>query len=409
MAVVDVVVGRQPVFDRERAVVGYELLFRSVEGGNSAGDLDGDLMTSAVLFSSVSIGIDRLVGDKTVFCNVDRGLLVGSEPIVLPPERTVIEVHESVAEDEEALAGCRRLYEEGFLIALDDYTDAPGTDKILEFASFAKIDLQLVTDEQLGTLARRCHDAGVLLVAERVETGEQLQRCLDLGFNYFQGYLLSRPRVVPGKALAVFSMERLRVAYSLLDRWDGTGALEQVIRTEPALAFQVLQIAGVGLEHDSHRGVRTLREALVRLGAKSLRNCIRLLLTTERGQVSEEEVVTALSRARMCELLAAETDPKLAEIAYAAGLISSFDLLLGMPIEDVLSSLPLDPELHQAVLRKDTALGRVVRRVVHYQLGKSERAGRGSHRIASPLDPAAAAALSWALQVAREASSVSPS
>lgn len=405
MAVLDVVVGRQPVFDRDLQVVGYELLFRPVEGGNSAGDADGDMMTSNVLFSSVSIGIDRLVGDKTVFCNVDRGLLVGSEPIVLPPQRTVMEVHESIADDPEALAGARRLYEEGFLIALDDFTDAPGTEKILEFASVVKIDLMAVTDEQLETLARRCHEAGVLLSAERIETQEQLDRCLALGFNYFQGYLLSRPRVVPGRALAVFSKEKLQAAAALLDRWDGTGALEQIIRTEPALAFQVLQIAGVGMEQGGNRGVRSLREALVRLGANSLKNCIRLLLSTGTVGLSEEEVVSTLARARMCELVAVESDPKAGELAYTAGLISGFDLLLGLPIEEVLSSLPLDPELHQAALRQDTPAGRVVRLVVRYQSGKSERLVRSP--AGSTLAVAAAAALNWALQVARSGSGAS--
>ncbi|MDA8296067.1 MAG: EAL domain-containing protein [Actinomycetota bacterium] len=403
MGVLDVVVGRQPVFDRDLEIVGYELLFRPVADSNSTlGEVDGDLMTSAVLFSSVSIGIDRLVGDKTVFCNADRGLLVGSQPIILPPERTIIEVHGSIATDPEALAGCHRLYDEGFLIALDDFTGVEGAEVMLELASMVKIDLQLVPEEDLAGLIESCRGFGVLLAAERVETDHQLHLCRALGFDYFQGYQLSRPKMVPGKALAVYSMDRLRGAKRLLDEGRGAADLLEVIATEPAMAYQVLQMAAVGNDTSTRRAIRTLRESLVVLGARQLENCVRLLLTTTSGVTSEDEVVAALTRARMCELLAAQIDPKLAEMAYTAGLLSSFDLLLGISIEEALLALPLDSELLQACLRKPTPVGRIVADVTDYQLGRPERARR-SLQDQRAMHAAAATALSWAVEAARGA------
>ena len=66
MPALDIVVGRQPIFDRDRSVFGYELLFRTLSGpsaAEAAGSL-GDQMTADVIFTSVTIGLDRLVGNK---------------------------------------------------------------------------------------------------------------------------------------------------------------------------------------------------------------------------------------------------------------------------------------------------------------------------------------------------------
>ncbi len=400
MAVLDIVVGRQPVFDRELAVVGYELLFRTLEGTGFSDQLDGDLMTTSVLFSSVGIGVNKLVGDKVIFCNADRGLLTGSVPVVLAPERTVFEVIESVALDDEVVAGCERLVHQGFMLALDHFRWVDGVERLLELASIVKIDLQLVPDDKLGPLMEQCRKYDVSLVAEKVETQGQLKHCQDLGFDYFQGYLLSRPRIVPGRTLDSSSVARLQLAAQLASSECSASQLEEIIRAEPAMAYQLLQMAGVGADHGFRRRVQTLREALVIVGWRQLQSWIGFLILTNKGETSEEEVVTTLTRARMTELLALEMYPHLSGLAFAAGMLSAFDLLLGVRLEEVLISLPLDAELHDAVLGKDTEVGRVVADVIDCQLGRAEEATRCA-LDEQVLHRASIKALGWALEVSR--------
>jgi EAL and modified HD-GYP domain-containing signal transduction protein len=397
VSAIDVVVGRQPVFDRDLVVVGYELLFRSVGGpGDAAGEVDRDLMTSWVLYSSMSIGLDRLCGDKTVFCNADRGLLVGTHPLILPAERTIIEINESVATDPEVVTGCRRLYEEGYLLALDNYTGLAGTEPLLELASLVKIDLQRVPQENLAALMVQARQAGVLLVAERIETSEQLHYCKALGFDYFQGYLLSRPRNVPGRALAVFNHERVEEAAALLDTGGDLEALEEIVRTEPALAYQLFRLASASSADAPRRGVRGVHDALLYVGTRALQKWVHVLVGARGSAASEDDIVATLTRARMCELLVGARDPRLADRAYTAGLISCFGALLGISIEEVLLTVILDPEIHRAVLLDATPLGRILRDVIDYQTGNLDRAVRSKTDIKT-LHAASAAALRWAL------------
>ncbi len=92
------------------------------------------------------------------------------------------------------------------------------------------------------------------------------------------------------------------------------------------------------------------------------------MLIGGKGQATEEELATALTRARTCELVAATVAPSLAAEAFTAGLLASFDVLLGLPLEDILRDLPLEEDLRHAILYGEGAPGRLVADVTDFQL-----------------------------------------
>ena len=103
-------------------------------------------MTAEVVFGAVAVGFDQLVSDRDAFCNADRGVLLGDVPLNLPPERTVVEVLETVHLDSEVLEGCRALAAEGYRLALDDFVWRPGAEQLLPLASIVKIDVLATPD-----------------------------------------------------------------------------------------------------------------------------------------------------------------------------------------------------------------------------------------------------------------------
>lgn len=377
MTALDVVVGRQPIFDRTLSVLGYELLFRPVGALVVNGStVDHDHMTAEVLFSSINIGVDRLVGDKHLFCNASRGVLAGEVPIVLPPERTIVEVPESVVLDEDDLSGCRRLRDEGYEFAVDRFSGSTDTASILELASMVKIDIQNTEPAALPELIERCRRFDVSLVAEKVATLDELTLCEKLGFDHFQGYLLALPRYVSGRALDIGHVARLRMSARLVDSECPISELEQIVRGDPAMAHQLLQLAGVGAAGGLRRNIKTIHEALVILGWRRLQSWVSLLLIADKGRGWQEGVTNTLIRARMCELTANAIDPLLADEAFTAGMVSNFDVLLGIPLDEVLESLPLDNDLGEALLNGEGPIGRLVADVSDYLLGHPERAVR---------------------------------
>ena len=109
----EVYLGRQPILDSGLKVAGYELLFRSSQV-NACDSTDDVEATSQVIVNAVlGVGLDRLLGGKPAFINFDRTLLLGDWTTLLPPEKVVIEVLETVPPDQEVLAACDRLQRQG--------------------------------------------------------------------------------------------------------------------------------------------------------------------------------------------------------------------------------------------------------------------------------------------------------
>jgi EAL and modified HD-GYP domain-containing signal transduction protein len=235
-----------------------------------------------------------------------------------------------------------------------------------------------------------------------VSTSEELETVQALGFDFFQGDLLSAPQVVPGRSLDASNIARLEQAALLVSQECSASDLEDIIRSEPAMAYQLLQIAGVGADNGFRRPVRSIREALVLLGWRHLQSWISFLLETRGGSTTDDEAITTLTRARMCELLAKRSCPELADVAFAAGMLSAFDLLLDMPLDDVLDALPLDKVLRDAVARRDTPVGRIVADVIDCQSGRARQAQRAGFSELT-LSSAAVAALRWAVEASRRA------
>ena len=79
---VEVFVARQPIFDRQRAVAGYELLYRSGES-NSVGSGDADTITVVSLERALlSFGLETLTGDRDAWINASRHMLLDRKSVV---------------------------------------------------------------------------------------------------------------------------------------------------------------------------------------------------------------------------------------------------------------------------------------------------------------------------------------
>ena len=392
-----VVVGRQAIVDTHESTVGYELLFRSVDGsGPGASMLSSDAMTDRVLYGALNIGLDYLVDGKTIFCNADRGLLVGAMPLTLPPAQTVIEVLETVLVDADVLAGCRRLRRAGYGLALDDFEWFDGAEQLLALATIVKIDVQAVQGAELTDLVARCAGYDVRLLAEKVETREELEQYRALGFVLFQGYAIEHPQIMSRHIVEPGELSKIELAAALTGSDFDLDQLEEILRGEPGLTHQILRLAAVGQLGETLRRVNDIRHALVLLGSRRIQNWVSLLLVHSSGPASYDHLLTALVRARACELLAPNIPPVGAQTAFAAGMISSFDSLLGISTAELSRSLPLTEELRSGAFGGDTPLGAMVQDVIDYQTGRS------APRLLSgidpdDLDPAFADAFTWAV------------
>lgn len=392
----EVVVGRQGIYDTDGSVVGYELLFRGVAGDRWA-SATGDQMTAEVIYGAHAIGLDHLVSGRLIFCNAARGMLQGDVALNLPPGQTVVEVLETVTLDADALDGCRRLVAAGYRLAADDFVWRPGAEELLPLTSIVKIDLLQTQGQDLLDMVARCKEYDVQLLAEKVEDLAELPALRELGFELFQGYALERPVLVSGTTLEPSQLSRLLTATTLLAHELEMEEIEEVVRSDPAIALQVIQLASVGRIGETRRRVGSLREALVLAGSQRVQNWVALLMARPTtGSTSHDRFTSTLIRSRACELLAARLDPSLMSLGFAAGMLSAVDVLLQVSPAEVRASLPLSDDLSDAAFGADTPVGRLVRDAMDFQLGRPHPP-RASGFTDEVMNAAFASAFRWAM------------
>jgi EAL and modified HD-GYP domain-containing signal transduction protein len=391
-------VGRQPIFDVKLAVHGYELLFRDAEA--TGPNPDGDVMTADVLVhAGLDVGLATLVAGKQAFVNATRAFIVGTQDIPFSPRQVAIEILEDVPRDPEVLAGCQRLVSNGYTLALDDYQTGEGDDPLLPLVDIVKLDVLALGLDQLTEAVMRCSAYGVRLVAEKVETREQLAACQQLGFDLFQGYLLSRPEVVEGQALSPSRAICVRLLQKLSDPTTSAGDIERIVQTDAALSYRFLRAAGAGAARGLFRRISSVREAVVLLGERRLRAWITLMLLAGAHEGSDEQLLMAMTRAQMAEQMAmAMGQPQLADSAFTVGLLSALDLLLRAPLGEIIEGLALAGALEEALLKRTGPLGDILSDVMDWEVG----AWRSEMRSGIPpavIGECYLAAVGWAADV----------
>lgn len=393
----DVVVGRQPIFDRMAHVHGYQLVLQPGAGNGGVGNHLESAMTADALFCSLSVGIDRLVGKHDLYVRADPAILATEAPFVLPAERTFLGVRSAEA-DARSVERCRQLRREGFRFFVDHDVARHDPAGLVELASAVQVDIRHVDLDTVTAVLDLAHRHHLVTMATNIDLRQELAECDELGFDLFQGHLLARPTLVSGKSLQPGRVAALQLAATMLDSEVSLDQLQAVIRRDPAMTHQLLTLAGVGAAGGMRRTVRTLREALVLVGWRRVQSWVALLMVADRGPDQlDEEMTMALVRARACELLAQSQAPELADVAFTAGMLSTLDLLLHVELAEALDLLPLDPQLRSAVLDHTGALGRLVADVIDLQFGHFDAATR------SALDPSAVQramfeALTWSVE-----------
>jgi EAL and modified HD-GYP domain-containing signal transduction protein len=363
------VVARQAIVDASRDVVAYELLYRRTEGALAADPRDGEQATLEVIANAVlEIGLDRLSPDLPVHINYPRELLVKRIAPPVFPQRVVIEILETVAADAETLAGVEALRARGHQIALDDFSPAVTDMKLLAHADIVKLDLTQHSPEEFEQLAMSLKQRRLRLIAERVETVQDFERCVALGFDGFQGFFLHHPKTFSAKPIPSNRLGALRVV-SLLQMEDAdVGAIERLVAHDLGLSYRILRCINSSYYGFSKK-VDSIRQAVMILGFERLRQLCALVALRELGERPPSVFVDAMARARMCEKLGPLRGVRDTAALFVMGLFSTLDVLTGMPMGQVVKELPLSEDLTDALLTRQGLLGKVLNEVVTYERG----------------------------------------
>jgi c-di-GMP-related signal transduction protein len=342
-------IARQPIFDTRLNVYAYELLFRG--GPQNYFQPSPNASSSVIADSFTLFDLQHLTGNARAFVNVDELALRLGAAKLLPPDRIVVEILETVNPTGELVALCRELRSAGYILALDDFIDQPKLAPLVELVQFLKVDFQLLDASGRERVAKKYLNGKRALLAEKVETEQELSEARHLGYSYFQGYFFCKPSMIETREIPGDKLLQLQLLTAVAAPELDYSIIEQLLKHEPSLLYRLLRYLNsplLGLRSEVH----SVRHALSLLGEQEFRRWVSIFAVVAMSSGKPPELVrTALTRAYFCEEFSTSVglgDKK--SSLFLMGLLSVTDALLNKPIAEVLQSLPVAQEVKTALI-----------------------------------------------------------
>lgn len=365
----EVLLARQPIFNRANEVYGYELLYRNSYENFYTGTDDNrataELINNAYLLTQLA----DISGGKKVFINFSEDLLVEEIPTLMPKEDIVIEILETVKPTPRVIKACKNLKRYGYTLALDDFVYSPEFEPLIELVDIIKLEFTMEKHKQEMIINR--YKNNKLFLAERIETREEYEEAHAMGYHFFQGYFFSKPVIVSGEKEMKFNPVLLQMIAAIDDKYFDYQKATQIIERDVGLSYQLLKLVNT-VGREAIYEIYSIKQALVRLGIDEIRKWLYVLLLQQvEAKELNELVANSLVRAKFMEQVAkhAKMSKKHLEL-FMLGLFSNIDKVLNKPMADCLDEIQLSRDVRQALLGVDNELTKILTCVEHFERGE---------------------------------------
>jgi len=348
----EIIIGRQPIFDRDFRVSAYELLYRNTDRTDSAA------MTAQVVVNAlIDLGLENVAGSLPAFFNVDESFLLNETELTqaLPPELIYFEILETVPATSEVLAACQSLKNKGYKLALDDVIDIESARPFIEYLDIIKIDW--LEAENPAAIVKEFRQYPVKFLAEKIDSYENMEAAKLINVDFYQGYFFCKPDTVSGTKPPESRMSILRAMQQAMTA-TSIDEMFGVVRQDVTLSYRLLKYinsAAFGLK----REVQSIEQALSLLGLNNIRRWLTLLAMTSLGENKPPELIRqALWRARFLESLARHAGENIIDDDFMMGLFSILDALLDCSMQESLKEISLVDHVHNGLIDINSPMGK---------------------------------------------------
>ena len=348
-----ILVARQPIFNRDREIWGYELLFclPETEEGDSV-CLDDENMASRIIADGLPTALIDLPPESQILLKCPPRFILDQSYLMFPENRCVIALDCSELMDEHLFEACARLKDQGYSLAVNDYRGEEAISAFAGIADYARIDVGDIPAREVIRLRKSLRPFECRSIAAGVTSWEVFEGVRSIGFTDFQGPFFSKPEIVPGRKIPAGMTARLELMQEISRRECHIEELPRIIGHDPSLSYRLLKFIN-SAAFSLRSTVASIQQAVSLLGCSPLRRWAQVVLMADMDESYKGAELTfnALKRAKFIESLAA-ISPKFAdrqESMFLLGMLSLMDAMLGIPMEQVLDGMPLDEEFRAAL------------------------------------------------------------
>jgi len=359
-------VGRQPIFDKDGACFGYELLYRSCDVNNNATFQDNAKATARVIVNLIhNIGLESIIGQKMGYINVDETMIFSDVILLLPKENFGFEILEHTKVSLALYERIKHLHSLGYRFTLDDFDCSDlmiqHYEPLFPYVEIIKVDIQAIGLANLQASIAKLKKYAIPLLAEKIETMEEYEVCSHLDFLFFQGYFFEKPIILSGKKVEPNTIHALQLIHCIHKNNDVTH-ISHKFATCPDLVYNLLRHVNSGAYHFRQK-ITSIKQMVALLGPQKIISWLGLFLygTPENRPFGTEIFNNAKFRAKVMEELAIACNKQdLANKAFLTGSLSLIDVYLGIPMLEFLNNAQLDDEIKTALLFHEGFLGNLL-------------------------------------------------
>ncbi|MQA42566.1 HDOD domain-containing protein [Rugamonas sp. FT29W] len=309
----------------------------------------------------------------------------------LPPNRVVLRVPAAACSEipvQKKLAGYA---DAGYRIMIEGVAGMAAT---LCGARSLMVDAAIVMPPVLALVAQPGPHLATGMGSEH-----RIAECVKAGFSWFSGDFAMHP---PQDTTAGdgTSRKRLLALLGLLARDADSRELEVLLKQDPALSYHLLKLvnsAAFALSSPIH----SFGQAINVLGRRQLQRWLQLLLYARQQDDGMANPLLPLAAVRASQMealskaLGWERDQQ--DMAFVAGVFSLLDVLLDMPMTEIVAALSLDLDVVMALLDRAGPLGELLALVERHDAAGLDKAGIDRETYWG----AQLQAYHWAIQVSR--------
>lgn len=369
----EIYIARQPIFENNLEIFGYELLYRKSDKNYFEGSSDSQATVEVINNVFINMDFSKLTGNRSAFIKFSKDLIKKETPLLLPKDYVYVGLLNRNDIDEETIQACRKLKEEGYKIVLDSFTFKQSEIEILDIFDIVKIVFSKYDIEGQREFLER-NKGRAKFLAEKIETREEYMQAKELGYDYLQGYFFSKPVVLKEKNIEILETSYVEMLSEISKDDPSYDKITEIVKRDIGMSYKILRRAN-SVFYGARTKIESIKQALVRIGLRELKNWVYvMILNGPKNNENSELIQTCLIRGKFMEILSQKTlNKKNYSEYFITGIFSSIDAILNKDINVILKELLLPEAVSNALLGEDNEISELLKYVLYYEKGDFEQ------------------------------------
>ncbi|QSZ41152.1 EAL domain-containing protein [Sulfurimonas aquatica] len=349
-----VYISKQKIFNHKNGIFAYELVFKDADNNPTtiANNVKG---TAKLIISSITSNeLDLLLGRNTLaFINVDEATLTKGILDILNKDRFVLSLCETINLTEAIVKKIVQYKKRGFKLSIGHFDSSAAMivkyQRLFAYIDIIRMDILSSEPENLKKVMQKFKGTRIKLLAHNIETREDFKKSLEMGFDYFQGYILNQPEIIEIKSSKEPAQVVILQLIQHLKESKTTEEIESFIKRQPDLSFKLIQFFNKSKKLDVQ--VQSITQVITLMGRDQLLRWLMVYLYSEVSTNTASQTILELALKR-AESMEADASEGLKDKAYIAGMFSLLGSIFDINIKELMAHVKMDRDITSLVLEK---------------------------------------------------------